>query len=230
MATPNPDGSWTAGSGAIFKLSSNAERQPPGQTSACAFGYSVLVPLAKYAEIQQQGAINHAIGINVAKVDTSGWQWPADHAAGQAGQPLWPQQGQYMRLKASSAATLIPAAKAAGCPQAAAILQALATYGAIIQEQGADWYLNGDPNVGWNHNDLEFIKSNTVGSRDMEYIDVSALEISPTTAQANSPTSVYGTSGTSSVSSTNGSSGTSGLSINESHHTKSQPRGTKQTP
>ncbi len=227
MATPNSDGSWTAGCGAIFDLSSNAERQPPGQTSACAYGYTVLVPLAKYAEFQQQGAINHAIGINVDKVDASGWQWPADHAAGAANQPAWPQQGQYMRLKASSAATLIPAAKAAGCPQAAAILQALATYGAIIQEQGSDWYMNGDPNEGWNHNDLEFIKENTKGSRDMEYIDVSALMITSTSAQANSPTAVYGASGSSSVSSSGGSSGASGLSINESHHSNSKPRGAK---
>lgn len=216
QASIGSNGDITAGSGAIFHLNSNAERTP-GYTSACAFGYTLLVPLAKYAEAAT-GAINHAIGINIDKTTTD-YVWPANHQAGLANQKLWPPMGQYLRLKASSAATLIPKAP----PQAKIILQALATYGAIIQENGSDWYLNGDPNVNWNHSDLEWIKENTVGNRDMEFIDVSALEIAPNTAQANSPSSANGASSTAGGD-TGNSSDVGGLSINKTHHSRSTPR------
>jgi hypothetical protein len=175
-ATPNGDGSWHAYAGAIFDLTSNLERTP-GITSACAYGYSLLIPLAKYEEVKS-GAIKHAISINT-KNSSHAYVWPANHQAG--GSSSFPPMGTYMRLKASSAARLIPQAP----PQSKIILQALATYGAITTQNSGSYsgFLNGDSNAGWDPTDLHWIKDNAKIS-DLEVIDVSSLEISPSTAQA----------------------------------------------
>ncbi len=209
-AQSDGSGNWTADSGSIFKLNSNAERTP-GNTSACAYGYSLLVPLAKYAEVAT-GAINHAISINVSKTNYT-YNWPANHYA--ETNPAGPPMGIMLRLKAGSAASLIPKAPL----QAKIILQALAKYGAIVTQNGGVFYLNGDPNEGWVQDQLSWIKNN-VTAKDLEFIDVSSLMIAPSTAQALPPSG----SGTSSSSGTSGSTGgTTGVSI-ESHHEHSAAR------
>ncbi len=130
-----------------------------------------------------------------------------------------PLMGSYIRLTSDAASRLIPAAKAAGCPQSAAILQALATYGGIItQNSGSMFTINGDANDGWKSSDLGWIKAHTVLT-DIEVIDVSGLEIAPSTAQALSSTG----SGSSGTSGTSSSGGTAGVSI-ESHHEHSAAR------
>ena len=48
--------SWTAGSGAVFDLTSNALR-PAGWTSADAAGLPVLPGLVRYDEVQAQGVV-----------------------------------------------------------------------------------------------------------------------------------------------------------------------------
>ena len=58
-AQPNADGSWNAGSGAVFNLRSNRLR-PNGWTSADAAGLPIFAGLIRYDEIQR-GYINHAI-------------------------------------------------------------------------------------------------------------------------------------------------------------------------
>src|SRR5688500_16499923 len=57
--TVNGGASWTAGSGAIFDLSSNAMR-PAGWTSADAAGLPVFAGLARYEEVAAE-AIPHAL-------------------------------------------------------------------------------------------------------------------------------------------------------------------------
>src|SRR5213076_1614751 len=59
-AAPNADGSWDAGSGAIFDLNSNALR-PEGWTSADAAGLPIFPGLVRYDEAVLKGAITHAI-------------------------------------------------------------------------------------------------------------------------------------------------------------------------
>jgi hypothetical protein len=201
QASPNNDGTWSAASGAIFPLSSNMERTA-GNTSACAYGYTLLVPLAKYAEVQS-GAINHAIGITW-ECSSAKYRWPGNHTAGSAS--IGPPMASYLRLKAG-----FDISKAT--PQAKIVLQAMKTYGCIIQENGMHGYLNGDANTGWNSDDLHWIKSN-VTLNDLEFIDVSSLEIAPNTAQANQP------SGPASIASTT-ASGTSAVAA---HHTNSAAR------
>ena len=203
LASPNADGSWSAASGAIFPMNSNLERTA-GWTSACAYGYTLLVPLVKFAEVQS-GAINHAVGMTW-HCNGNQYLWPGNHLAGSSSGP---PMASYLRLKRSfniSGAT----------PQAKIVLQAMQTYGCILQENGSDAYINGDSNTGWNHDDLAWIKNNvTIG--DLEFIDVASLEISPSTAQAQQPGSPAGITGDLS------GSGTASAMIS-SHHMNCRPR------
>ena len=50
---------WSAGSGAVFDLNSNALR-PPGWTSADAAGLPLLPGLVRYDEVVNQGVVRHA--------------------------------------------------------------------------------------------------------------------------------------------------------------------------
>ena len=64
-AYPQTDGTWHAGSGAIFNLNGNQLR-PAGWTSADAAGLPILSGLVRYDEIQA-GAILHAIRFTVKR-------------------------------------------------------------------------------------------------------------------------------------------------------------------
>ena len=68
-AYPNEDGSWAAGSGAIYDLASHALR-PAGWTSADAAGLPILPGLVRYDEAAS-GTITHAIRFNRATHTTS---------------------------------------------------------------------------------------------------------------------------------------------------------------
>ena len=65
-AYPQADGSWQAGSGAVFDLGSNALR-PAGWTSADAAGLPILPGLVRYDEAVTDGVIDHALRFTVAR-------------------------------------------------------------------------------------------------------------------------------------------------------------------
>ena len=77
-AYKNPDGSWKAGSGAIFDLNSNSLR-PDSWTSADAAGLPILPGLVRYDEVAA-GEINHMIRFTVPKTQRK-YIWPARHYA-----------------------------------------------------------------------------------------------------------------------------------------------------
>ncbi|HXW98042.1 MAG TPA: hypothetical protein VEI47_10705, partial [Gemmatimonadales bacterium] len=76
-AYPQGNG-WTAGSGAIFDLSSDALR-PAGWTSADAAGLPIFPGLVRYDEVKA-GAINHAIRVTFSKTRQA-FVHPATHYA-----------------------------------------------------------------------------------------------------------------------------------------------------
>ncbi|MBC8078118.1 MAG: hypothetical protein H7Y32_18720, partial [Chloroflexales bacterium] len=77
-AHPNPDGSWQAGSGAVYDLRGNALR-PAGWTSADAAGLPILPGLARYEEVAA-GAILHALRFTAQRTRRA-YVWPARHFA-----------------------------------------------------------------------------------------------------------------------------------------------------
>ena len=95
--TRNGNGTWHAGSGAIWNLNSNALR-PQTWTSADAAGLPILPGLVRYDEIAS-GSIDHAIRITLNRTDRR-YVWPATHQAGDGNANNAPM-GARFRLKAS---------------------------------------------------------------------------------------------------------------------------------
>ena len=129
---------WRAGSGADWDLSSNALRKP-GFTSADAAGLPILPGLARFDEVQA-GSIDHALRMTVP-VSRDKYIYPATHFAGSGKSRKLPAMGQRFRLKAK----VDPADFS---PQAAVVVRALRTYGAIVADNGSPWFISGDPDDG----------------------------------------------------------------------------------
>jgi hypothetical protein len=164
-------GSWHAGSGAVFSLTSDALR-PDGWTSADAAGLPVLPGLARYDEASR-GVIDHALRITVPRSQAA-HLWPARHDAGSQDSGL-PPMGLRLRLRAGVDISGLP-------PQARAVAQALKTYGAIVADNGSAWYVSGTQDDRWNNDQLQRLSS--LDGSDFEAVDVSGLRVSAGSAAA----------------------------------------------
>ncbi len=171
-AYPNGDGSWRAGSGAVFDTTSNALR-PAGWTSADAAGLPILPGLVRYEEVEA-GKVLHAIRITVPRTQRA-YVWPARHQAGSTTDPNVPPMGTWLRLKPSVDPSRFPA-------QVQPIVVALQTYGAIVADNGSAWYLSGAPDERW-HNDQLRTLGQIKGS-DFEVVDASSLRVAANSGQA----------------------------------------------
>ncbi len=147
-AYPQPNGSWHAGSGAIFDLSSNALR-PAGWTSADAAGLPILPGLVRYDEVAA-GEITHALRFTVSHTRKA-YVSPARHWASSDTDPLRPPMGMRVRLKGSFDDSGYPAS-------ARVILAALKQYGMIVADNGSDWYLSGVADARWNDGEMNTLK------------------------------------------------------------------------
>src|SRR5579885_686748 len=169
---PQKDGSWKAGSGAVWNLNSNA-LLPKTWTSADAAGLPILPGLVRYDEVAA-GAINHALRFTVSKTQRA-FLWPARHDASSSTNPNLPPMGLRLRLKASVNIASYP-------PQSRVILTALKRYGMIVADNGSSWFISGAPDNRWNNDDLAQLK-NIPGS-DFEVVDESQLQVSANSGQS----------------------------------------------
>jgi len=177
----NGDGTWHAGSGAIFDLNSNALRQA-GWTSADAAGLPILPGLVLYDEVAA-GVINHALRFTVW-CTADAYIWPARHKAVPAACPDTPQagtkpppMGQRFRLKANFDVSGFST-------QTRVILTALKKYGMFVADNGTSWYISGEPKAGWDDDTL-VSELRQVHGTDFEAVDESALQVSPNSGQVN---------------------------------------------
>jgi hypothetical protein len=136
----DPKGSgWTAGSGAIFHLGSNALRTD-GWTSADAAGLPILPGLVRFDETVNKKLITHAIRFTVSSTQ-QGYIHPATHAAGSSNTSL-PPMGLRLRLKASFDTSAFTG-------PSLVILTAMKKYGIILADNGSNWFISGESNDGW---------------------------------------------------------------------------------
>lgn len=156
--------SWSAGSGAIWDLRSNALR-PDGWTSADAAGLPILPGLVRYDEVAR-GAILHALRFTAPSTRTA-HIYPARHDAGESGSAALPPMGLRVRLKASVDTSGFG-------PQARVILVALQRYGMILADNGSPWYVTGAPNTHWNDDELHALHQ--LSGADFEVVDTSTLQ------------------------------------------------------
>jgi hypothetical protein len=172
-AWPQADGSWQAGSGARFDLTSNALR-PAGWTSTDAAGLPILPGLVRYDEVAS-GTVTHALRFTVPRTRQA-YVWPARHYASSSTDPTRPPMGQRFRLKASFDMTKFS-------PMNQVILTALKTYGMFVADNGSSWFLSGVPDERWNNDDLHNLQNGVHGS-DFEAVDESSLMVDPNSGQA----------------------------------------------
>ena len=149
---------WTASSGAVFDLRSNALR-PRGWTSADGAGLPVLPGLVRRDEVLG-GRIAHALRFKVARTQKAHVH-PATHHASNLTDPNLPPFGLRVRLKADyDLGRFTPAVRV--------ILTALKEYGMFLADNGGDWFISGEVNPGWN--DEELRQLNTVPASAFEVV------------------------------------------------------------
>ena len=171
-STKNANGSWHAGSGAVFDLKSNALR-PAGYTSADAAGLPILPGLVRYDEVAA-GAINHAIRITVPTI-AEGVRLAGPPPGRFDHQHELPPMGEWFRLKASiDPNTFDPAVRP--------IIVALQKYGAIVADNGSAWYMSGVPDSRWNNDKLQTL--GRIKGSDFEAVNTASLIVSPSSGQA----------------------------------------------
>ena len=144
----NGGASWTAGSGAIFDLSSNALR-PEGWTSADAAGLPIFPGLARYEEVAA-GTIAHALRFTCPTTRRA-YVPPARHWASSQTNPNLPPMGMRVRLKASVDISTFPA-------DVQVILTALKKYGMILADNGGGFFVSGAPDSRWNDENIDTLK------------------------------------------------------------------------
>jgi hypothetical protein len=156
-------GGWSAGSGAVWNLRSNALR-PAGWTSADAAGLPIFPGLARYDEVAR-GVIDHALRFTASRTRRQ-YVYPARHYASSSDDPSLPPMGLRVRLKAG--------VDIAGYPkQARVVLQALKTYGMILADNGSNWYVSGAPSPSWSNDQLHTL--GRITGADFEVVDTSSL-------------------------------------------------------
>jgi hypothetical protein len=155
--------SWSAGSGAIWDLGSNALR-PRGWTSADAAGLPILPGLARHDEVAA-GSIDHALRFTVRR-SRRAYIYPARHFASPYTSRTLPPMGLRVRLRLNYPTTSFP-------PQARLVLRALKRYGMIVADNGSSWYVSGAPDPDWDNDDLHAL--GRIKGSDFRVVDTSSL-------------------------------------------------------
>ena len=181
-AYPQSNGSWKAGSGAVWNLTSNALRQATW-TSSDAAGLPILPGLVRYDEVAS-GVINHALRFTVNSTQ-SAYLWPARHFASSSANPNLPPMGLRLRLKAN-----VDISSFSHTNQI--ILTALKHYGMIVADNGSSWFICGAPDSRWNNDDLHML--GIIPGSDFEAVDESSLQVHANSGQSSALMQVTATS------------------------------------
>ena len=156
----NPDGSWKAGSGAVFHRDSNTVRPggQPGWTSGDAAGLPISPGLARHGEAAVgPGGIRHALRFTVQHTRRA-YVPPAMHWASSSTSTSLPPMGMRVRLKAGY---VIPASFST---ETRALLTAMKTCGLIVADNGSNWCISGAPDERWNNAALASVRGQPHGS------------------------------------------------------------------
>jgi hypothetical protein len=152
-STPNPDGSWSADSTAVWDLlgpdSSNTEQRPYSWTSADAAGLPIFPGLVRYDEVAA-GKIQHAFRFTLP-LTSAAFTPPASHDAATSSDPSAPPMGMRLRLKSSYDISGFDA-------NMQVILTAMQKYGLILADNGSALFVTGASDSRWG-SDLDSLKT-----------------------------------------------------------------------
>jgi hypothetical protein len=169
--TRRRDGRWSAGSGAVWRLSSNALR-PDGWTSADAAGLPILPGLLRWSEVRR-GYVDHAIRFTTDVTDHR-YIWPARHRAGAVHNHNYPPMGARFRLKASFDTSGFS-------KRARVVLRAMKAYGLVLADNGSPWYFQGEATKKWPSGLIADLKR--IPARAFVAVDTSSLMVDPDSAR-----------------------------------------------
>ncbi len=170
--TRESNGSWTAGSGATWNMSSNNLR-PDGWTSADAAGLPILPGLLRWNEVKA-GKVEHAIRFTT-NVTSRHHLWPARHDAGSQASWAYPPMGARFRLKPGFSTTGYSA-------YARTVITAMKRYGLVLADNGSPWFFQGEQNAAWPPSLIEELKR--IPANQFVAVETSGLRISANSGQS----------------------------------------------
>ena len=174
----------TAGSGAIWRLTSNKLRHA-GWTSADAAGLPILPGLLNYnqvrAAVKSGKPITHAIRFTADQTQ-SAFVWPARHEAGSGSNPNLPPMGARFRLKASFNIAGFCTAGAPFCKDAKVILREMRHYGMILADNGSNWFFQGAAFPQWPNALVSLLKE--IPAKAFQAVNESCLMVSANSGRA----------------------------------------------
>jgi hypothetical protein len=174
-ASINSDGTWNAGSAAVWDLLNTGQR-PQTWTSADAAGLPIFPGLARYDEAAS-GQINHALRFTLQH-SRAAIVPPASHWAANSTNALAAPMGMRLRLKNSFNISGFSAANQA-------ILKALKQYGMIMADNGSSMYISGAPDDRWDNNDLHALSA--LHASDFEVIRMDTIYTASNLPQGSAP-------------------------------------------
>jgi hypothetical protein len=172
----NTDGSWNAGSAAVWDLQNYTQR-PLTWTSADAAGLPIFPGLVRYDEAAS-GQIAHAIRFTLEH-SSAAFVEPATHWAANSGAQFAAPMGMRLRLKSSFDISSFSATNQV-------ILKALKQYGMIMADNGSSMYISGAPDNRWDNNDLHNLA--TLTASDFEVVTLGTVYTSTNVPQGSPPT------------------------------------------
>jgi hypothetical protein len=184
----NSNGSWTAGSGAVWDLLGN-EQRPWTWTSADAAGLPIFPGLVRYDEVAA-GKIPHALRFTLNDSQAA-FIPPASHWAANSTDSLAAPMGMRLRLKANYDISSFSA-------NVQVILTAMKTYGMIMADNGSSMYISGAPDDRWDNDDLHNLSQ--VPASAFEVVKMNPVYTSANVPKGSAPTISSFTASTSSVS------------------------------
>jgi len=168
-------GRWRAGSGAVWRLTSNRLR-PDGWTSADAAGLPILPGLLRRGEVRK-GHVDHAIRLTTNVTDRR-HVWPARHDAGSVSDPTYPPMGAWFRLSASFPVSSYRA-------DTRVVLAAMKRHGMVLADNGSPWYFQGARSSRWPLGLLDELKS--IPASAFEAVDTSSLQVAADSGAVRTP-------------------------------------------
>ncbi len=153
---------WSGDSGAVFDLGSPlAGQRPADWTSADAAGLPIFPGLATYEEASS-GEIDHALRITFEQTRRE-YLSPATHYASDSCNSFRPPMGMRLRLTAGYDTSGLSG-------RALTIAEALKSYGAIVADNGSNWYISGSTDRRWPDGNLNGLKE--IPGTAFEVVDV----------------------------------------------------------
>ena len=153
-AFPRPGGAWQADSTAFFDLTRAAPLRREGYTSADAAGLPILPGLVRFDEVAA-GRVDHAIRITFEETRRA-YLHPATHYASDSCHRDRPPMGMRLRLSGGYFRSHLDEFPPGS--QSRPIFEALRRHGAIVADNGSNWFITGASDARWDDDDLNRLK------------------------------------------------------------------------